>query len=959
MRLNRISAAGLAFIAFFVVVQLFSCKLTGTDSPNSVLNIQIDKDNDSLMSFDTLIIKVYREDSTFVQEVFHGKLIDPKQVLGIHLDPRVGGQFKINYIGYKKGKIGLNRVVTIIGQTQTESKDMLVQVGSNIRDSIKADSASPEIILPADTSVSEGDSLHFRVIVNKPNGGLTSLTLKEALQGMLFDNSGLGSALGYFSWNPTYEQGRSEAYGLTFVYAYGAKKIEKVIYIKVLNVNRPPKFSVVADQKVKENETLAFRVYAADPDLDSLLLTADSLPPGAQFSGGFFSWKPLSGQRENYAIKLKVTDGKAFDLMALLVMVGNVDVPPPLTVQRIAPERDTSVNISPLLATYKINGALIQKKFNLIEGRNKLYMDTTVAGRTVIDTFIVTFDTVPPGRPAVQGPTPINFSVPNWTWTGGTGGNGIYRYRLDGLDLSNAKETKDTSFTPATELSGAFHTLYVQTRDLAGNWSSTGSWVIHIDTLRPDPPLLTINVATTTNNAQPTWSWIAVGEDASGRFRFKLDDPGLANSARYTKETSYTPSKAEILSEGLHTFYLQQQDSAGNWSAIISQRIWIDLTPPSMPKVYSVSFHTTNTRPSWHWSSGGSGGSGSYRLMLDDSTLHSGLGDVTDTSFTSQVDFGVGSKHTLYVKERDSAGNWSTSGSFRIQVHGQTGFAVANLGGLITTANNGATWDTVASGTGYDLNSIFFTSPNFGYAVGAKGTVLKTSNGGAAWNAINIGTIQNLNSIYFSDTKIGVIVGENGYLLRASNENATWDSIASHTRQYLTTTYFLDSKIGYAVGAFAFGKQSVVLRTKDGGASWDSLAGTIHGLLSVYFTDLNTGYAVGAAGSIIKTSDAGRNWIDMASGTTNFLRSVFFISADVGYIAGQAGTLLKTQDAGAHWNGLNIGTSEDIVSVYFTDIKTGFAAGSNATIFETMDGGNNWTHTAKILPSIFTSCGTG
>ena len=57
---------------------LFGCLSHGHRAAGNVLDIPIDEKNDSLLTFDTLIIKVYSKDSAFAQEVFRGQLTDPK-----------------------------------------------------------------------------------------------------------------------------------------------------------------------------------------------------------------------------------------------------------------------------------------------------------------------------------------------------------------------------------------------------------------------------------------------------------------------------------------------------------------------------------------------------------------------------------------------------------------------------------------------------------------------------------------------------------------------------------------------------------------------------------------------------------------------------------------------------------------------------------------------------------------
>jgi photosystem II stability/assembly factor-like uncharacterized protein len=42
-------------------------------------------------------------------------------------------------------------------------------------------------------------------------------------------------------------------------------------------------------------------------------------------------------------------------------------------------------------------------------------------------------------------------------------------------------------------------------------------------------------------------------------------------------------------------------------------------------------------------------------------------------------------------------------------------------------------------------------------------------------------------------------------------------------------------------------------------------------LSSVYFTDSNTGWAVGDAGTILRTTDGGNRWISQSSGATDNL----------------------------------------------------------------------------------------
>jgi photosystem II stability/assembly factor-like uncharacterized protein len=130
-------------------------------------------------------------------------------------------------------------------------------------------------------------------------------------------------------------------------------------------------------------------------------------------------------------------------------------------------------------------------------------------------------------------------------------------------------------------------------------------------------------------------------------------------------------------------------------------------------------------------------------------------------------------------------------------------------------------------------------------------------------------------------------------------------------------------------------------------------SGTTSSLNSVYFTDNNTGFAVGLnseepnKGIILKTIDAGKSWNEVQFNndkqSTTVLTSVFFTSSDIGYAAGWAGTIIKTENAGASWNALTSGNINDLHSIFFTDADTGYAVGFGRALIKTDNGGESWS----------------
>lgn len=147
--------------------------------------------------------------------------------------------------------------------------------------------------------------------------------------------------------------------------------------------------------------------------------------------------------------------------------------------------------------------------------------------------------------------------------------------------------------------------------------------------------------------------------------------------------------------------------------------------------------------------------------------------------------------------------------------------------------------------------------------------------------------------------------------------------------------------------AFAIGDRGVLVRTLDGGATWEVMPQLItYNYETLWFSSPLIGYAAGTlnnAGIIIKTIDGGETWfqLDMGIGVPNTVMSLWFIDDNIGY-AGSFGKILKTTDGGVTWTVKTISISYTFQSLYFFDEQNGFAQGGSY-IYRTTNGGLNWT----------------
>ena len=179
---------------------------------------------------------------------------------------------------------------------------------------------------------------------------------------------------------------------------------------------------------------------------------------------------------------------------------------------------------------------------------------------------------------------------------------------------------------------------------------------------------------------------------------------------------------------------------------------------------------------------------------------------------------------------------------------------------------------------------------------------------------------------------------------------------------------------GTAVGGWESG---TILHTTNGGETWISQLSNSYALRDVFFTDVNTGTAVGSNGTILRTTDGGASWESQSSGTTEWLSSVCFTNADTGTVvgglvdAGGTTVILRTVDGGATWSIQSAAVTCGLSDVHFINGNQGTIVGGlgmggdyHGEIFHTSDGGLTWEKQIGNYPSgfcsvIFTDAMTG
>jgi photosystem II stability/assembly factor-like uncharacterized protein len=241
------------------------------------------------------------------------------------------------------------------------------------------------------------------------------------------------------------------------------------------------------------------------------------------------------------------------------------------------------------------------------------------------------------------------------------------------------------------------------------------------------------------------------------------------------------------------------------------------------------------------------------------------------------------------------------------------GWAAGENATMLHTTNGGTTW-APQTGVSGQLYACHFLDASNGWATGTTGRIYRTTNGGTAWSLQHSQPNQLLFEMHFQDENTIYVAGQSGtpfprtpYMFRTTNGGVTWTEQATGVPNGLQSVFFKDASNGWAVGWFG-----EMIRTTNGGETWfpQESGRTDELLFSIYFNTAASGWVVGGESGcevfncdtlegeeslILRTTDGGESWNMFPNTVTNeHLVKVYFSSPDTGWIVGGAGTVLRT-----------------------------------------------------------------
>lgn len=186
-------------------------------------------------------------------------------------------------------------------------------------------------------------------------------------------------------------------------------------------------------------------------------------------------------------------------------------------------------------------------------------------------------------------------------------------------------------------------------------------------------------------------------------------------------------------------------------------------------------------------------------------------------------------------------------------------------------------------------------------------------------------------------------VGERGVIMRSKDGGATWQGTQTPTTRTLVSIAVIDTNTLLAVG-----HGGAIVRSEDAGVTWAAIDVPDTGGDSILgVTLLRDGrlFAYGAYGMFLVSEDKGRNWERRSVISEDFDRHISKIveSGNALYLIGESGTIARSNDGGASWARLESpykGSFFGLLSLGQGDL---LAYGMRGNVFRTRDGGATWT----------------
>ncbi|MCX6133202.1 MAG: YCF48-related protein [Ignavibacteriales bacterium] len=352
---------------------------------------------------------------------------------------------------------------------------------------------------------------------------------------------------------------------------------------------------------------------------------------------------------------------------------------------------------------------------------------------------------------------------------------------------------------------------------------------------------------------------------------------------------------------------------------------------------------------SWNASAGATG----YRLEVSTAPDFSALAYSRVLAATSQQVSGLDFFSTYYwrVTASNSAGASAASDAWLFTTSGTTNIVPKRV------------WTSQTSGTTQHLQGVCAVNELAAWGCGLNATILKTTDGGSHWTSIQgpdpsmsyyaLTAIDENTILLSAEVMHGSAYTAN--IVRTSDGGATWSKTFEQEGGWINTIDMFDSQNGIAIGD-PLGGAWTIMKTGDGGRSWQSIAVPPTAITAEYGAAVNNTFWIGgqlgwfgtSKNRILSTTDGGASWSSISVPQLAVVGSIGIVPSGAMIVCGPR-TVLRSSNQGQAWESLAFPGTPSLSQFARVSAGTLWLSVGNS-LFSSSDAGTNW-QAAGSLPT--------
>ena len=271
--------------------------------------------------------------------------------------------------------------------------------------------------------------------------------------------------------------------------------------------------------------------------------------------------------------------------------------------------------------------------------------------------------------------------------------------------------------------------------------------------------------------------------------------------------------------------------------------------------------------------------------------------------------------------------------------------AVGEYGAIVYSDDSGKNWRQAAVPVQVTLTAVHFPSPQRGWAVGHDAVILHTEDGGATWvrqldgrqtGDLLVAGAEAWAAELDAQVAAGELDGDELMLSQEANMMAQDEALREQEigpNRPLLDVYFADEQRGFAIGAFNY-----FFVTEDGGHTWTDGSARLPNpeflhLYSISPLADDTLLMVGEFGLLVRSRDGGVSWEALDIG---YEGSLFSVTGDqsTAWIAGLRGNVFYSTDTGNSWQAVEVPTEASLLGAAVTGTGRASFVGLGGTLVE-------------------------